>query len=347
MKILIIIKWFVRYNGAARVAYELAKRFSKLHDVYIASYADYIEKDWEREFEIYKIKCKGMFSINELNELQRIIKPDVIHSHDWIGLLFKFSGVPQVATNHSNWPKNWFISFKHFASGFLQEIPHYIKLKSVNEVVCVSKYQQEVYRKIGINSVVIYNGIDERFLTKPENDIDLKRPCTLFVGRIDKRKAKHLIPIIKSINKKMDAHHYIIGYPADTILIKKLKNIENVQYLGVVDDIRPYYRNADVLMFTSRLEAFPLTPLEAMACGLPVVAFDVCSHREIIKHRETGFLANAGNINEFTNFVLTILNDEELKKRMGVRAIKTVKKKFLWDDKVEKYLQLFERVTLL
>jgi glycosyltransferase involved in cell wall biosynthesis len=248
----------VRYNGAAKVAYELAKRFSKSHEVYIASYSGYIDKIWEKEFELYRIKHKGLFSANELKELQKTIRPDLIHSHDWLGLLLKSSEVTQIATNHSNWPKSWFINPKYFASGFLQEIPHYIKLRMVDEVVCVSKYQQNIYRKIGVNSIVIYNDVDEKFFTEQYKYVDFKRPCTLFVGSIDKRKAKYLIPIIKLINKKMDIHHYIIGYPADTSLI--------------------------------------------------------------------------------------ILNNEELRKRMSVKAIRTIKRNFLWDDKAREYLNLFKKV---
>ncbi len=67
-----------------------------------------------------------------------------------------------------------------------------------------------------------------------------------------------------------------------------------VQYVGHVSDKKTlalYYSAADALLFTSIAENFPLVVLEAMSCGLPVAAFDVGGVKEVVTHRENGFVA--------------------------------------------------------
>ena len=57
-----------------------------------------------------------------------------------------------------------------------------------------------------------------------------------------------------------------------------------------------YYSAADVLLFTSIAENFPLVILEAMSCGLPIVAFDVGGVKEVLEHEKTGYLASYLNV---------------------------------------------------
>lgn len=343
MKILIIVKWIVRWNGASRVVYELSKRLRREHKVRIVAYKDCIDPEWVKEFEIYKLRHKGLFALKEIREIIKEYKPDIIHSHDWLELLASFSGALHIATTHSNWPMNWFFSPKSFVGGIIQEIPHEFGMHLANKVVSVSKYQQEKLRKRGIESEVIYNGVDEKFLNLPEKQIELEHPSILFVGSIDNRKAKYLVPFIKLLNRKSKKkfHTYVIGNPVDRIIVENLKNLDDTHYLGIVDDVKPYYYEADVLLFTSRLEACPLVPIEAQACGLPVVAFDVCSNAEIIKNGESGFLVEMGNLDRMTDKTLNILMNEELRKEMGKSGIENVKENFLWNDKAEKYIKLF------
>lgn len=345
MKILVITHWLVRWNGMSRVVYELSRRFKKDHEVRIVVYKDYIDSEWEKEFEIYKLQYKGLFALKEIRTILKEYRPDIIHSHGWLGLLALSPNVPQVATTHSNWPMNWFFSMRNFVEGLIQEVPHEIKMHLTNEVVSVSEYQREKLKSRGIRSKVIYNGVDEEFLNPPDDQIELEHPSVLFVGGVDKRKAKYLVPFIELLNRKSGkVHTYVIGAPADKNIVRKVKRLENTHYLGVVDDVKPYYHSADVLVFTSMLEACPLVPIEAQASGLPVVAFDVCSNAELIKNGETGFLVKIGDLNGIMNKTLEIIENDDLREGMGANCVRNAKNNFLWDDKAEKYVELFKEV---
>ncbi|MGB2841627.1 MAG: glycosyltransferase family 4 protein [Halobacteriota archaeon] len=342
MKILVIAKWMVKWNGASRVSYELSKRFKKEHEVRIVAYKDHIDPEWEKEFEIYKLQHKGLFALKEIRKVIKEYKPDIIHSHDWLGLLALFSNTPHVATSHEHWPMNWFFSSRTFVGGIIQAIPNEIKVHLADKVVSVSKYCQQVLKKRGIKSVVIHNGIAEEFLNPPKNQLELEHPSILFVGNIHNEKAKYLVPFIDLLNQKSGkVHTYVIGAPVDKKIVERLKNLDNTHYLGVVDDVKPYYQEADVLISTSKIEMFGLVPVEAQACGLPVVAFNICSFPEIIKDGETGFLVKMGDLDEMVNKTLNILMNEDLREEMGRNGIENIKENFLWDDKAESYIKLF------
>lgn len=346
MKILVLTKWMVRWNGMSRVVYELSKRFKRDHEVRIAAYKDHIDPEWEKEFKIHKLQHKGLFAFKEIRKVIKEYKPDIIHTHDWLGLLASFTNIPQVATTHSNWPMNWFFSLRDFVGGIIQEIPHEIKLHLADKVVSVSKYQGEKLKNRGLKSEVIYNGIGEEFLNPPENQIELEHPSILFVGGVDNRKAKYLVPFIELLNQKNEkVHTYVIGASVDKKIVGKLRDLGNTHYLGVVDDVKPYYHKADILIFMSRMEACPLVPIEAQACGLPVVAFDVCSNVEIIKNGETGFLVEMDDLDGMVDKTLSMVEDNDLRKEIGRRDVRNVKENFLWDDKAEKYVRLFDDVV--
>ena len=92
---------------------------------------------------------------------------------------------------------------------------------------------------------------------------------------------------------------------------------------GPVADVKTEYLSSSVFVLPSRFEGFGLVIIEAMACGVPVIAFD-CENgpRAIIADGETGFLIPAFDINLLAEKVMLLMNDHELRYRMGKNAQK-------------------------
>jgi glycosyltransferase involved in cell wall biosynthesis len=88
-----------------------------------------------------------------------------------------------------------------------------------------------------------------------------------------------------------------------------------------VVDVEDVYKNSAILVQPSRTEGFGLVLVEAMACGLPVVAFD-CENgpRSIITDGEDGFLIPAYDIEKFSERMVLLMNDEPLRRKMGERG---------------------------
>ncbi len=79
---------------------------------------------------------------------------------------------------------------------------------------------------------------------------------------------------------------------------------------------------ADIFLMPSGSETFGLAALEAMACGVPVVASDIGGIPELVLHEETGFLCPLGDIEAYTERVGTLLENEELRLQLA-RASRT------------------------
>jgi glycosyltransferase involved in cell wall biosynthesis len=115
-------------------------------------------------------------------------------------------------------------------------------------------------------------------------------------------------------------------------------------YLPEADKV-PMLNLADVFVFPSRLEGFPLAPQEAMSCGKPVVAFRVASLGEMVEDGATGFLVDADDRTAFAERVVRLLRDGELRRRFGAAAAERVDRHFRWDLTVSRVQKVYQEVV--
>lgn len=113
---------------------------------------------------------------------------------------------------------------------------------------------------------------------------------------------------------------------------------------GPVADVKKEYFSCSVFVLPSRFEGFGLVIIEAMACGVPVVAFD-CENgpRSIITDGENGFLISPFDISLFAEKVMLLMKDHELRFRMGANAQKTASQ-YEIDRIGQQWKRLFEEL---
>jgi len=152
-----------------------------------------------------------------------------------------------------------------------------------------------------------------------------------FVGRLIKFKDPELLieaaPLI--LREKQEAEFLFAGDgPLRPILEEKVKKLsleKKVHFLGVVQDVRRIYHMSDVFVALSPYNNFSdLAMLEAMSCGLPVVATNSGETYKIIKDGWNGFLIEPKNAEQLKEKILLILNNPSLAKQLGKNARKTV-----------------------
>lgn len=95
---------------------------------------------------------------------------------------------------------------------------------------------------------------------------------------------------------------------------------EHVSFKGAVDDVTPYYREADVFVLTSDWEGTPNVVLEAMASGLPVVATNVGGVADLVQDGESGYLVPPGDEAAMLERLQRLVTDAPLRKKMGARG---------------------------
>lgn len=178
------------------------------------------------------------------------------------------------------------------------------------------------------------------------------------VGRLTAIKNQRLfLTVASALAKEHDGilHFVVVG---DGELREELKEYakglgiaQRVSFLGWRDDLPNIYRDLDVLVLTSENEGTPVTVIEAMASGCPVVAMRVGGVPDMIRDGKTGFLADAGDVGALQEKILTLLKDKNLAAKVA-RAAREFALSTYSIDRLEKemrelYLQLLRAKGLL
>lgn len=132
--------------------------------------------------------------------------------------------------------------------------------------------------------------------------------------------------------------------PVLTKLIKDL-HLENSIFLdGATHDIGKELLNSSIVVFTSNYEGFPMAIIEAESAGLPIVSFDTpCGPKDIIRDGEDGFLVPNGDIESLGKRLLSLIQNDELRKEMGGKAFEN-SKRFTPEAIMPQWISLFESI---
>ena len=196
------------------------------------------------------------------------------------------------------------------------------------------------------NLLVIPNPLS--FYPAENSKLDNKR--IICVGKVTFQKGfDRLLEVWKLIyNKHPDWSIHIYGDIHDKGMLNQQiadSKIEHFQIHPATKNIEKIYREASIFAFPSRYEGFGMVLTEAMSYGVPCVSFD-CPHGpfDILKESEDGFLVNNGSITDFAEKISLLIDNEELRKIMGVQAKKNVKR-FLPEVIIDQWDELFKSIT--
>ena len=127
--------------------------------------------------------------------------------------------------------------------------------------------------------------------------------------------------------------------------VQENKLEKNVIFTGYRNDVHEYLKSSDIFLFPTEDEAFGISLIEAMACGLAVITTSIGGIKDFIKHYENGLLMNVGDFDQLYNHIELLLKDDELTDRIGQNAIQTVKNKYSKISVAESYIALFEKLN--
>jgi sugar transferase (PEP-CTERM/EpsH1 system associated) len=204
--------------------------------------------------------------------------------------------------------------------------------------------------------MTIYNGIDGSKFKAEFDKSEIKRGLGLsensriigMVARLDPIKNhKSLIMSMQSVIKKFpEAILLIIGDgPIRNeleVFVEKCDLKKNVTFLWTRHDIPQLLSVMDIFVLCSMSEGLPITLLEAMAGGKPIVATRVGGIPEVIEHNINGLLIPSGNIEALLDAILELLRDTEKAKQLGAAAERKFERNFSLSSMVEKYQEVYE-----
>ena len=236
--------------------------------------------------------------------------------------------------------------------------------KVLDRIISVSGEISHELRENGIpdQSVVsIPNSVDVVHFQPGENGRTRKMRSICFIGRLADEKGVHyLIRAMEQIKKKGDGVKlFIVGEgPLRRELeqlCRDLSVMDDTVFVGHTDGVLPYYQEADIFVLPSLSEGLPLTLLEALSCGLPVVASAVGGSREILDPQneeepipssayqigEYGLLVNPEDVDGLANAVLRLLHDRVLSDSLSEKARNYVRQRYGVDRIIDKYQALY------
>jgi len=130
-------------------------------------------------------------------------------------------------------------------------------------------------------------------------------------------------------------------------LIKELDCIQNIEFVGPIahNDLVKWYNLCKIFVLTSKTEEQSIVTLEAMACGKPVVVTKVGALPEFIEDGSNGFLIDLKQPEELAEKITFLMNDEELRKKIGIQARNTIVEKFSWEHYISKLTDIFHNIN--
>jgi L-malate glycosyltransferase len=332
--ILMTLKQFPETSGHSSVVKNLYKNLSLIgYDVTIGAYNK--SENFPDEINFVKIKKNSNLSNIEGKKF------DIIHNH-------------QTSLNyHSLWTKSPFIFHYHGTSNKIQKLNLDLSLKlckkNISYLISVSKSALNKIDSLGdIPSEVIYNGVDTKFF-KPQNETIFKKgdPQLLFVGNLypykNIEKLIEIIPRIKDVFPNI--HLQIAGNGKHIHFLKKLvkeqKIEKNIEFLGNVqhEELKKIYNSTDIYISSSKMEANPLPPIEAMSCGKPILLSDISPHREIIENSNGGLIFSLKNNDILEKLKRVYYNKQEF----GQNGRKFAEKQD-WIEVSKKIATVYERI---
>lgn len=352
-------------GGAQEHLYFLSRALNKLGhkvDIYGPTGKGYKYKNYYNISKPLFVSIGGnAFNLTtELNQSKKLIlsmdkkKYHLLHFHDYHipfvnSEIIKNVKIPKVASFHSAWDDNsFFNTFLPIMALFKDDFS-----KHFSGSIYVSKLSQARWKNLskrGLSSAMIYNGVDKVFT--PAKKKKNSAPTILFLSRLVTRKGgKYLVRAMKKVVEAIpNVKLTIVGKgPVKKTLMDYVRNNKlrkNVIFAGEIFGNKKikYYQEADIFCAPYTNEAFGLTMIEAMACGVPVVGFKNSATKEIFKDcPDKEFFVEPKDTNGLADSLIELLTNDKRRKNLSRWCLKE-SKKYSWAKAAEETEKFYYRV---
>ena len=310
-----------------------------------------------------------ILTVKAYKKFAKIIKKcDLVHAHGHVymssylaGKLAKKYKKPFIVTQHNTFIdyKSWLNTLEHLNDVTIGKSV----LKRADRIFTVSKETMKYVLRLGADKAktsVMYNGVDTNCFYSVQKEKSRKK-----LGLPKNRKiifsARRLV-YKNGLDTLIESAHLVAQDNPDILFVvagngPSRKLIENrIKELGIEDNIKltgfvpdeqlpVYYNAADYFVLPSGSgEGLPLVLLEAMACGLPVIATTVGGTPEIIEHMKNGVLVPPRNPEAIAEALSKLLAQENLGKKIGEEAKKKIQNRFSWEENVRQLKEAYSQL---
>lgn len=308
------------------------------------------------------VSAYPMFQMLQLRRLWRLMRsrrPEILHTYFFwpviYGRILKAAGlVSRLVENREDTGFGWG-RHEYALLRWTRSVP--------DRVICVSEAVRRIAEeREGLNrdqTVVIRNGVppapevDSRKVSELRSRYEIQEgvPVVGMVANLNRevKGGERFLAVASRVAKEIPEVRFLVvglGGGADPIRreARRLGVDSRISFTGYTEDVATHYELMDVSILTSRTEGLSISLLESMSHGLPVVATRVGGNPEVVAQGETGWLVPVEDIDAFAGRVVTLLEDDALRDRMGEEAKRRVASRFDIDEVAMRYESLYSDV---
>jgi N-acetyl-alpha-D-glucosaminyl L-malate synthase BshA len=333
------ITCYPTYGGSGVIATELGKALAKRgHQIHFISYAlpfrlaQFVENVVFHEVELsnyplFEFPLYSLALASKMVEVALYEKLDLLHVHYAIPhassaylakqILKEKRDIKVITTLHGT-----DITLVGLEPSFLPLVK--FSTEQSDGVTAVSRFLKEktlTNYSIEKDIEVIPNFVDTE-IYRPQKDCEFREHLAplgekILVHTSNFRPVKRVpdtIRIFEQVVKEVPSKLVLVGDGPDRSecerLCRELHLCDHIKFLGKQDGLVEILNAADLFLIPSQSESFGLAALEAMACGIPVIASSVGGLPELVRHNETGFIAEIGDINRMAKYCIDLLTNE-------------------------------------
>lgn len=291
-------------------------------------------------------------AFKETRALLQEIKPDLLSTHSnkagFLGrLAARTLNIPVVHTSHGF----LFSGRDNSPAGRFYRLMEKFAARAGTKVIAVSESEFAAARKLQVippqKMAVVHNGLPDlgpEFLAEP----GLDPPRLVMVARF--ASPKDHLTLIKALGglKEKDWSLDLIGegpgLDQARRTVRRLDLSERINFRGLREDVPLILAQAQIFVLSSKREGFPISILEAMRAGLPVVASRVGGCGEAVREGENGCLFAPGDVEALRGCLAGLIEKAALRRSMGEAGRRRYLKDFTLEQMIEKTLVVYESV---
>lgn len=332
----------------------------ELHLFFLDATEDQVEEFRGIAKSIYVGGCGGnlIVKLSRFISALRAKKPDIIHTHSFTPSFFVsnfFPSVPHVRTVHSAYPYFSGTSFRDRTKRFFEF--QFLDRENASIVFVANGVKDALpYRFSKAALEIIQNGVNCANIVRRANDSGQWAANGKLVicsaGRLEHQKGYDLLISACQLlpeNIKGVIQLIIAGEGSQKTALQR--QIDEAELRGVIvlvgyrDNPYPLIANADICVFSSRYEGFSIAAAEAMTLGCPVITTRVTGIPELLTHGVDAIITDAISPESLRDAMMTLINNPELRARIGVRGKMLAEARFDIATTSSKYLMLYRRLN--
>jgi lipopolysaccharide/colanic/teichoic acid biosynthesis glycosyltransferase/glycosyltransferase involved in cell wall biosynthesis len=360
-----------QWGGAQQVCYDLVTRLDRskfVCEVSCSPKGELVERLTRKGVVVHEVPFRrGVAPVNDLKVLVALVRLirrgryDIVHCHST-----KAGALGRIAAWLARTP---YIYFTVHGWGFYNEAEYgYMRpllvclerllARITTSIVCVSEHDRSegLARRIAPPGkfLVIHNGAANE---SEERTFELRRlvgalESDIVVGMVarlayQKDPLTYLAAARRVVAEAANVKFVLIGdgplRPSCESYIRANGLTDKVFILGFRADVRRLLPDLDIFVLSSKFEGLPITVIEAMLAGLPVVATDVGGVGELVRDGQNGFLVPAGSADGLADRVVRLARDATLRSTMGELGRKIARSRFDGAGMVRAYEELYKR----